>query len=258
MNIATNPLPADPAYFSAYSTLTMSRPASGVLTLRFHTDKGPAAFSGPMQVEFPKALYELGEDHDNRVLLITGTGDRFMTEVDKESLGDLTKPAVWDGIFTRGRQAMQRLVDLEMPIIAAVNGPASIHSEWAMIADIIVASETTVFSDYSHLAFGTVPGDGVALVWEEVLGLNRSRYLTLTGGSFTAQQAQQWGVVAEVLPPDQVLARAQVLAETLAVKAQMLTRYLAVTVRHRLSRRIAEAVPLTLALEGLAASDRQK
>jgi enoyl-CoA hydratase/carnithine racemase len=92
-------------------------------------------------------------------------------------------------------------------------------------------------------------------VWEEVLGLNRARYLTLTQGSFTAAQAQQWGAVAEVLPLQQVLARAQALAGELAAKPQLLTRYTAVTLRQRISRRIAEGVLLGMALEGLNAAD---
>lgn len=243
---------AVPAYFTAYATLAMSRTPSGVLTLRLHTNDGPAAFSGPMMTEMPQALHQIGEDPANRVLVITGTGDRFMTDIEKGSLGDLAEPAVWEGIIGNVRRTMQRFVDLEMPLIAAANGPVSIHSEWVLLADIIVAADTTVFSDYSHPAFDNVAGDGVALVWEEVLGLNRSRHLTLTGGSFTAQQAQQWGVVAEVLPLNQVLARAQALAETLAAKPWLLTRSHALLLRQRLSRRIAEAVPLGLALEGLA------
>ena len=70
---------------------------------------------------------------------------------------------------------MQRLVDVEMPLIAAANGPASVHSEGVLLADIAIAEHSTVFSDYSHPAFGTVPGDGVALIWQEVLGINRAR-----------------------------------------------------------------------------------
>ena len=150
---------------------------------------------------------------------------------------------------------MQRLVDLELPIVAAVNGPATVHSEYVLLADLVIAADTTVFSDFPHLTFGIVPGDGVHLVWEETIGLNRARYLTLTHGSFTAQQAEQWGAVAEVLPLEQVLPRAQELAESLAAKPELLTRYLAVTVRQRLSRRMAEATQLGLALEGLSAAD---
>jgi enoyl-CoA hydratase/carnithine racemase len=244
-----------PAYFTAFPDLAMSRTPSGVLTLRFHTDQGPATFTGRLHTDFPRALYEIGEDRDNRVLVLTGTGDRFMTDIDGASLGDITKPAQWDRTLSEGRRVMQRLADLEMPIIAAVNGPASVHSEYALLADIVVAADTTVFSDFPHLTFGIVPGDGIHIVWEEALGLNRARHLALTQGSFTAEQAERWGAVAEVLPLDKVLPRSQELAETLAARPQLLTRYLAVTLRQRISRRIAEGTQLGMALEGLTAAD---
>jgi enoyl-CoA hydratase/carnithine racemase len=246
---------SEPDYFTAFQNFALTRTPSGVLTLRFHTDGGPATFTGQMHSDFPRALYAIGEDRDNRVLILTGTGDRFMTEIDGSSLDDPTRPAVWDHTTAEGRRIMQRLVDLEMPILAAVNGPASVHSEYVLLADVIIAADSTVFSDFPHPAFGLVPGDGIFLAWEEALGLNRARYLTMTDGSFTAQQAERWGAIAEVLPAGQVLARAQELAEGLAAKPQLLTRYLAVTVRQRLSRRMAEAYQLGSALEGLTGTD---
>ncbi|WP_405587602.1 enoyl-CoA hydratase/isomerase family protein [Streptomyces sp. NBC_01190] len=245
----------DPAYFTAFKNLAMTRTDSGVLTVRFHTDGGPATFTGQLHTDFPRALYEIGEDRDNRVLVLTGTGDHFMTDIDGPSLGDITKPVVWDQAVAEGRRIMQRLVDLEMPIIAAANGPTTVHSEYILAADIAIAADTTVFRDFPHLTFGIVPGDGIAIVWEEAIGLNRARYLTLTHGEFSAREAQQWGAVAEVLPLEQVLPRAQELAETLAAKPALLTRYLAVTIRQRLSRRLAEGVQLGMALEGLTAAD---
>jgi enoyl-CoA hydratase/carnithine racemase len=244
-----------PAYFTAFKNLAFTRTPSGVLTLRFHTDGGPATFTGQMHTDLPRALNEIANDPDNRVLVLTGTGDQFMADIDGPSLGDITKPVEWDRTIAEGRRVMQRLVDLEMPIMAAVNGPASVHSEYALLADVVIAAETAVFSDFPHLTFGIVPGDGIQLAWEEALGLNRARYLTLTQGSFTAQQAERWGAVAEVLPPEQVLPRTQELAESLAARPQLLTRYLAVTVRQRLSRRMAEATQLGMALEGLTAAD---
>ena len=245
----------EPAYFTAFKNFEFTRTLSGVLTFRFHTDGGPATFTGQMHTDLPRALYEIGQDRDNRVLVLTGTGDRFMTDIDGPSLDDPTKPALWDKTTAEGRRVMQRLVDLEMPIVAAVNGPASVHSEYVLVADIVIAADTTFFTDFPHLTFGIVPGDGIYLAWEETIGLNRARYLTLTQGSFTAQQAERWGAVAEVLPLDQVLPRAQELAESLAAKPQLLTRYLAVTVRQRLSRRMAEAYQLGSALEGLTGAD---
>jgi enoyl-CoA hydratase/carnithine racemase len=245
----------DPAYFAAFENLAFTRTATGVLTLRFNTQGRPATFTGQVHSDLPRALYEIGQDRANKVLIVTGTGDRFMTEIDGQSLDDPTKPTAWDKTTAEGRRIMQRLVDLEMPIIAAVNGPASVHSEYALLADIVIAADTTVFSDFPHLNFGLVPGDGIFIAWEEAIGLNRARYLTLTQGSFTAQQAERWGAVAEVLPLDQVLPRALELAETLAARPQLLTRYMALTIRQRLSRRMAEGYLMGSALEGLTGAD---
>jgi enoyl-CoA hydratase/carnithine racemase len=245
----------EPTYFTAFENLDLRRTPSGVLTVRFHTDGGPATFTGQMHTDLPKALYEIGEDRDNRVLILTGTGDRFMSEIDGPSLGDITKPAQWDQTITEGRRVMQRLADLEMPIVAAVNGPATVHSEYVLLADIVIAADTTVFSDFPHLTFGILPGDGIHVVWEEALGLNRARYLAMTHGSFTAADAERWGAVAEVHPLERVLPRAEELAEELARRPRLLTRYLAVALRQRVSRRLAEGTQLGMALEGLTAAD---
>ena len=244
-----------PAYFTAYENVRLTRTPSGVLTLAFHTGGGPVVFTGQLHEDFPKLLGQIGDDRDNRVLVLTGTGDRFMTDIDGASLGDITQPAHWDKTYSEGRKVLQRLADLEMPIVAAVNGPASVHSEYVLLADIVVAADTTVFSDMPHLSFGIVPGDGIQVVWEEALGSSRSRSLTLVQGSFTAQQAEQWGAVAEVLPLEQVLPRALELAEQLAARPALLTRYLAVALRQRISRRLADGVALGMALEGLTAAD---
>jgi enoyl-CoA hydratase/carnithine racemase len=242
-------------YFDRYENFALTRSESGVLTLRFHTNGGPVTFTGTTHSDLPRLLEEIAFDRDNKVLVITGTGDRFMTDIDGPSLGDLTKPMAADITYMEGRRIPQRLADLEMPIIAAVNGPATVHSEYVLIADIVIASETAEFSDFPHLTFGINPGDGVHVVWEEALGINRARYYALTQGTFTAHEAKQWGAVAEVLPQDHVLARAHELAETLAAKPQLLTRYAAVTLRQRISRRMAEGTALGMALESLTAAN---
>jgi enoyl-CoA hydratase/carnithine racemase len=101
-----------------------------------------------MHGDFTRALYEIGEDGDNRVLVLTGTGDQFMAGFDGSGIAAMTKPALWDRALTEGRRMMQRLVDLEMPIVAAVNGPAAVHSEYALLADVVIAADTAVFSDF--------------------------------------------------------------------------------------------------------------
>jgi enoyl-CoA hydratase/carnithine racemase len=246
---------SEPSYFTAYENFALGRSSGGVLTVGFHTNGGPAVFTGTMHHDFPRLIEEIAYDRDNTVLILTGTGDRFMTEIDGPSLGDLTKPMTADVLYVEGRRGVQRLVDLEIPIVAAVNGPVSVHSEYALLADVIIASDTTVFSDLPHLAFGIAPGDGLFVVWEEVLGLNRARHLEITQGSFTAQQALQWGAIAEVVSLTDVLPRAQAIAEDMTQRAQLTNRYMAVLFRQRISRRLAEGTALGMALESLTAAN---
>ena len=101
-------------------------------------------------------------------------------------------------------------------MIAAINGPALRHSELPLLCDIVLASETAEFQDSAHFPTGLVPGDGMHIVYPLLLGPNRGRYFLLTGQSIPARQAQELGLVGEVLPKDKVLARAWELAEQLA------------------------------------------
>src|SRR5579864_5691595 len=207
-----------PEYFGRYENFAINRSPSGVLTVRFHSDGKEHTFTGTTHHDFPRLVEEIAFDRDNKVLVLTGTGNTFIDSIDGPSLGDLTKPWAADESYLEGRRGVQRLVDLEIPIVAAVNGPVSVHSEYALLADLVIASETAVFSDVPHLAFGIAPGDGLFVVWEEVLGLNRARALELTGGSFSAQDAVAWGAVAEVVPQQEVLSRAQELAEKMTTR----------------------------------------
>lgn len=251
----TSNLTRDPGYFTRYQNFALSRSAGGVLTLRFHTGGGPHTFDGTTHHDLPRLLDDIAFDTDNRVLVLTGTGDSFISNIDGPSLGDLTKPMAADVLYTEGRRGLQRLADLEIPIIAAVNGPATVHSEYALLADVVIASDTAVFADVPHLAFAIAPGDGLFVVWEEVLGLNRARYLEITQGSFTAQEALSWGAVAKVVPLDQVLPQAQELAEQMTQRPHLTNKYMAVVFRQRISRRLAEGTLTGMALEGLTAAN---
>jgi enoyl-CoA hydratase/carnithine racemase len=244
-----------PSYFDAYPNLALERSTSGVLTARFHTDGGPVVFTGDLHHQFPKALAEIADDRDNKVLVLTGTGDRFMTDIDGASLGEIFKPSAWDPIVWEGRKVVERLVDLPMPLIAAINGPATVHSEYVLLADITIAADTATFRDDPHLGFGIVPGDGIHVIWEELVGVNRARYFALTQATVDAPTALTLGMVNEVVRADQVLGRALAIAEQLATKPQLLLRYTPLALRQRLARRMNDGTTLGLALEGLTAAD---
>jgi enoyl-CoA hydratase/carnithine racemase len=130
-----------PDYFDKYENFAFSRDVDGVLVLRFHTDGGPIVFTGQTHQDFPGALEELSLDRDNKALVITGTGDSFMDQIDGPSLGEIFKPAAWEKTRVEGAKILQRLLELPMPVVGVANGPATVHSEYLLLADIHIASE---------------------------------------------------------------------------------------------------------------------
>jgi len=94
--------------FSKYKDLAFERTEDGVVTLRFQTGGGPIVFTGQTHEDLPEALEEIALDPDNKALIITGTGDVFMDNIDGNSLGEIFKPAVWEKIRVAGSRHQRR------------------------------------------------------------------------------------------------------------------------------------------------------
>jgi enoyl-CoA hydratase/carnithine racemase len=150
---------------------------------------------------------------------------------------------------------MSRLLEIDVPVVAAVNGPALVHAELAVMSDVVIASENAVFQDKPHLEIGQVPGDGVHIIWPAVLGLNRGRYFLLTQQKLSAREAHDLGVVGEVLPRDELLPRAREIARRLAALPPLTGRYTRLVLTQRLRRLVEEGMGYGLALEGLSSLD---
>lgn len=244
-----------PDYFDKYENLALSRGDDGVLILRFHTDDGPIVFTGRTHEDLPVALEQISLDEANTALVITGTGDAFMDQIDGPSLGEIFKPATWEKTRAEGAKVLQRLLDLPMPVIGVANGPAVVHSEYLLLADVHVASERATYGDYPHPAFGITAGDGLHVVWEEAVGTARAKWLLWTGETIDASTALHWGVVSEVVPHEQALQRGLEIARKLAAKPALYRALQKQTLNLNLRRRIVEDVPVGMALEGLTCAD---
>lgn len=242
-----------PAYFDRYPTIAFERTDDGILTMRFHSDGGPVAYRSQHHSDWCGAFHDAGIDRDNKIVIITGTGDSFISKMawDKGVGG----AEDWEDVHSEGKRLLRNLIDMEMPVIGAVNGPATIHAELAVLSDITLASTTATFQDCAHTLGGTVPGDGVHVVWPELLGSNRGRYFLMTGQILTAQEAKDLGVVNEVLAPDQLMPRALEIAKNLLKVNPLTLRYTRTALTLRWKRLLNEDLGYGLALEGLGILD---
>ena len=148
------------SYRDAFPNARLSRDEAGVLEIALHTNGGKLIFNGHTHEQFVDLFRQVGEDRENRVVILTGTGDAFMDTIDGEGF-DFFSPVGYDKIWREGKKVLMNILDIEVPMIAALNGPVLLHSEYALLCDIVLATPQTVFQDKPHFDFGIVPGDGI-------------------------------------------------------------------------------------------------
>jgi len=241
-------------YRVSFPNARLTRSKSGVLEVAFHTDGDSLIFNGYTHEQFVDLFQAIASDPDNRVVILTGSGDAFMERIALDGF-DLFTPRGYNKVYREGRKVLMNILDIEVPMIAAVNGPVRLHSEYILLADIVLATPAAIFQDKPHFDFGIVSGDGVHLLWQEAVGTIRGRYFILTQQEFDAETAQQWGAVNEIVPAGMLLPRARQIAEKLASLPPLATSYTRLAMTQKLRRIIDEGVPLGLALEGISAID---
>jgi enoyl-CoA hydratase/carnithine racemase len=240
-------------YKDKYRYARMER-SDGILEVSLHADGGPLIWGDGPHTELGYCFADIGSDPENEVIILTGTGEDFIARVDESWVGVMT-PQKWDKIFAHGKRLLANLLDIEAPVIAAVNGPARVHAELAVLSDIVLAADTAFFQDAPHFRHGTVPSDGVHVIWPHLIGANRGRYFLLTGQKISASEALDLGIVNEVLPPDQLLTRARELARDLARQPTLTLRLTRAAFTQPLKRLVLDHVGFGLALEGLGAHE---
>jgi len=243
-----------PTYFSSYRSVKLTRDTQGVLVVEFHSNGGPLTFTASDHTDFVEAFYRISQDRENKIVILTGASGEFIPAIDFSSFGNVADPTVWSQVHDEGVQILENLANIRVPVIAAIEGRAHVHSEYALLANVIVAGEAATFNDVPHFAGGIVPGDGIFTTWSYRAGAGRTESFLLNPRPITAQTAYEWGVVAEVVANGKALARARELA-TLYLKAPEVTRRN--TRAHfiqPLKERIVREVGYGLSVEGASAA----
>ncbi|MEI6667173.1 MAG: enoyl-CoA hydratase/isomerase family protein [Acidobacteriota bacterium] len=240
-------------YAEKFKTIRMRR-EDGVLEMTLHTDGGSLRWGPVAHADLVQALLDVSRDRDNLVVILTGAGDEFsgpgITPNVPRAVAKLS-PDAWGKLGWESKHLIMNMLDIEVPVICALNGPALRHAELPLLCDIVIASETAAFQDSAHFAGGLIPGDGVHVIFPLVMGTIRGRYFLLTGQRIDAPEALRIGLVNEVLPTAQVLPRAWELARQILLQPDLNRRYTRVLMTEHLRRQMHELLGIGLALEGL-------
>jgi enoyl-CoA hydratase/carnithine racemase len=248
-------------YSRSYEFVKLKR-RHGILQMTLHTNDGPFRWNLEAQTELARAFADIGADRGNRVIILTGSGKEFSgprvdPRVEFFHGAKLTPDGVHE-IHRNARRMLMGLLDIEVPMIAAVNGPAKRHADLPLTCDIVLASNDASFEDTAHFHLGSiVPGDGINVIFTMLMGLNRARYLMLTGQVLSAKEAKQMGLVAELMPRARLLPRAWELAQQLAAKSDVLLRNTRSVLTHPLRRMLEEGLDYYLTKEMMATLDHK-
>jgi enoyl-CoA hydratase/carnithine racemase len=251
-------------YENRYANYRFELSDDGILLMQCHTDGGSLVWDWKSHDDMADAFADIAGDRDVRVLIHTGTGENYNADWGRLPTGEWPEEPLYQ-IFEgeRGllkldekawyaRNLITNILDIEAPMISAVNGPCNIHSEVPLLGDIVLASEDAYFQDVAHFPRGQVPGDGQHVIWSFLVGHNRARYLLLTGKKLSAQEAVEWGAVNEVLPKDQLLDRAWELARELVKRPPLTLRYTRMLFTNPLRRVFVDELSHGLARETYA------
>jgi enoyl-CoA hydratase/carnithine racemase len=221
-------------YKDSYANYKFELSEEGILFMQCHTDGGPLHWEWSSHDGMSDAFADVAGDREIRAVIHTGTGETYnhswgrpVTDSGKplyNAYADAEGVSIMDEKSWYGRMLLENLLAIDVPMVAAINGPCSMHSEVPLLMDIVLASEDAWFQDLSHFPRGMVPGDGQHVMWEALVGPSRARYLLLTGYKLTAQEAREWGVVHEVLSKDKLLDRAWEIARQIAMRPPIATR----------------------------------
>src|SRR3989442_7094498 len=245
-------------YFTAYHNLKLTRDDKGVLVAEFHNNGRPFIMSAQAHTELVEAFYRISQDRANKIVILTGAGGEFITDVDWSSFGDVADPGVWSQVHDEGVQVLENIANIRVPVIAAVEGRAHIHSDYALLASVIVAAEGATFQDVGHFAVGVTPGDGIFTTWSYRAGPGRTEAFLLNPQPLPARTAYEWGVVAEVVPNGKALSRARELAELYLKAPEVTRRDTRIHFIQPLKERIVREVGYGLSLEGASSADLMK
>ena len=229
-----------------------------IVTLTMNEPERRNPLTGNTAVEeLLAAIGRIESDRSVRAVILTGAGTAFSSggnirDMERHASGRVPGMEIRQD-YRRGIQQLPlALFNLEVPVIAAVNGAAiGAGLDLACMCDIRIASEHAKFAE-SFVKLGIIPGDGGAWLLPRIIGVSRAAELTFTGQTIDAQLALEWNLVSRVVPHDALLATAQGLARSIAANPPHAVRLAKRLLREGMHCRLDTLLELSAAYQALS------
>lgn len=216
---------ADPLDPASYRALHFDRQGDVLRVTIDHPDDALNAVDELLHQELTRLFRELKREDHARAVVLTGRGRAFSAGGSFDWFPSLQEPAALEHLRRDAKQMIWDLLDVEVPIVAALNGPAvGLGASLALLCDVIYMADTATLAD-PHVRVGIVAGDGGTAIWPLAIGPARAKEYLLTGDPVPAAEAERLGLVNRVVPADRLQDEALAFARRLAAGAPLAVRY---------------------------------
>ena len=214
-----------------------------IATITLNRPERRNAVHDPMHQELETIFSAVGAEDEVRAIVLTGAGETFCAGGDASSMdsGEFnpTGPRI---PFNGVRRLVNSVLDVEQPIIGAINGDAAgLGASLALLCDITFVAESARIGD-THVKMGLVAGDGGAVLWPMLIGMARAKQYLFTGDWISGSEAERIGLVNKALPTAEVLPAAMAFAQRMAKGAPMAIRW----TKYTMNKLIRDQVNLAL------------
>ena len=235
--------------FPTFTTLESERLGDVLRITIAHPKSALNAVDGALHEELAELFRALRREDHARAVVLTGRGKAFSAGGDFNWFPELRDTARMEALRRDAKQLIWDLLDVEIPIVAAVNGHAmGLGASIALLCDVIFMADTATIGD-PHVRVGIAAGDGGAVIWPLALGPARAKQYLLTGDPVPAAEAERIGLVNKVVPADRLQDEALAFAQRLAEGAPLAVRYTKLAVNKLVKDALNVAFDASTALE---------
>ena len=232
---------------SRYQHIDVEHRPSGVSIVTMNRPEILNAINWDMHSELEQVFVDLDKDKSVKAIVLTGAGRGFCSGGDQKAADTDVVPSATRG----GRHLIRNMLEVEVPIVAAVNGAAvGLGATLALMCDMIYASPSARFAD-THVNAGVVAGDGGAVIWPLLLGPVRAKHYLMTGDFVSAEEALSMGMVNKIVESPKLLEEAVQYAELLASGPRLAVIWTKYSVNKILKQYVHLILDTSLALETL-------